>query len=305
MIELPRGVWPVMLTPFTSDGAVDWEALDVLTDWYIESGVAGLFAVCASSEMYHLTEGERFAMARRVVRKANGRVPVVASGTFGGSVDLQAETVVKTAETGVAAVVALVCQMVHKEASDADWQREMDGLLKLTGDIPLGLYECPSPYHRLLSPELLAWCAATDRFCFLKDTSCDMDLIWPKLDVIQSKSLRFFNANTPTLLDSLLAGGDGYCGTAANFFPDLFVWICHYFEAEPDLAADVQRFLTVADKAAGHKYRASAKWYLSKLGLPILPICRDKDTPFNAEDHLTLQHLLELAETQRSMLGLV
>lgn len=305
MVDLPKGVWPVMLTPFTADGAVDWDGVDALTEWYIESGVAGLFAVCASSEMYHLTEGERCALARRVVKKANGRVPVVASGTFGGAMDLQAETVIKTAETGVDAVVALVCQIVPEEATDADWQREMERLLTLTGDISIGMYECPGPYHRLLSAELLGWCASTGRFCFIKDTSCDMGLIRPKLEAIEGSPLKFFNANTPTLLDSLLAGGDGYCGTAANFYPDLFAWMCHYFENEPELAADVQRFLSVANKVAGHKYKSSAKLYLSKLGLPILPICRDKEETFKAEDHVTLQHLIEFADTQRSMLGLL
>jgi 4-hydroxy-tetrahydrodipicolinate synthase len=199
----------------------------------------------------------------------------------------------------------LVCQIVPEEASDADWQREMERLLTLTGDISIGMYECPGPYHRLLSAELLGWCASTERFCFIKDTSCDMDLIRPKLEAIEGTSLKFFNANTPTLLDSLLAGGDGYCGTAANFYPDLFAWICHYFENEPELAADVQRFLSVANKVAGHKYKSSAKLYLSKLGLPILPNCRDTEETFKAEDHLTLQHLIEFTDTQRSMLGLL
>lgn len=48
---LPAGVWPVMLTPFTTDGAIDWEALDLMIDWYLEQGIDGLFAVCLSSEM--------------------------------------------------------------------------------------------------------------------------------------------------------------------------------------------------------------------------------------------------------------
>lgn len=305
MIDLPKGVWPVMLTPFTEDGAIDWDGLDALTDWYMESGVAGLFAVCASSEMYHLTEGERYAVARRVVKRANGRVPVVASGTFGGAMDLQAETVIKTAETGVDAVVALVCQIVPEEDSDAKWQDEMDRLLKMTDEIPFGLYECPGPYHRLLSAELLGWCASTGRFCFTKDTSCDMAQIEPKLRAIEGSGLRFFNANTPTLLDSLLAGGDGYCGTAANFYPDLFVWLCHYYQNEPELASDVQRFLSVANKLAGHKYKASAKLFLSMLGLPILPICRDQKVSFKAEDYVTFQHLKEFTDNQRGMLGLI
>ena len=52
----------------------------VLTEWYIQSGVAGIFSVCLSSEMYQLSNEERLAIARRVVEKAAGRVPVVAGG---------------------------------------------------------------------------------------------------------------------------------------------------------------------------------------------------------------------------------
>jgi len=51
-----RGVWPVMLTPFRKDGAIDWPALDALVDWYLDVGVSRLFASCLSSEMircYH------------------------------------------------------------------------------------------------------------------------------------------------------------------------------------------------------------------------------------------------------------
>ena len=90
MGDLPKGVWPVMLTPFTVEGAIDWDGVDVLTDWYIDSGVAGLFAVCLSSEMYELTDGERLALAKRVAKRVDGRVPVMASGTFPGATENQA-----------------------------------------------------------------------------------------------------------------------------------------------------------------------------------------------------------------------
>ena len=42
-LKYPGGVWPVMLTPFTAKGEVDTEALTALVDWYIDSGVKGLF----------------------------------------------------------------------------------------------------------------------------------------------------------------------------------------------------------------------------------------------------------------------
>lgn len=305
MVDFPSGVWPVMLTPFTADGAVDWDGVDVLTEWYIESGVAGLFAVCLSSEMYQLTEGERLALARRVVKCVNGRVPVVASGTFGGSMEMQVASVRQMATTGADAVVVLTNQMVEQQHSDKDWQRQVSRLLEKTGDIPLGLYECPTPYHRVLSPELLGWCAGTGRFAFIKETSCQMGKISAKIAAIGGSPLKFFNANTPTLLDSLRAGAHGYCGTAANFFPDLFVWLCRYFKSEPEMAADLQRFLSVANRVVGHKYKTSAKQYLAHQGVPILPVCRDHSVVMKEDEILTLRHLQEMVDGQRDMLGLM
>ena len=57
-----KGVFPTMITPFTADGAIDWAGVDGLVEWYIASGVTGIFAVCQSSEMYHLTEDERLEL---------------------------------------------------------------------------------------------------------------------------------------------------------------------------------------------------------------------------------------------------
>lgn len=87
------GVWPVMLTPFSEDGSVDFTALDSLTEWYIKCGVSGLFSVCLSSEMYDLTDEERLSIASRVARQSDHRVPVFASGTFGGSIEKQSDFV--------------------------------------------------------------------------------------------------------------------------------------------------------------------------------------------------------------------
>jgi 4-hydroxy-tetrahydrodipicolinate synthase len=76
-----------MVTPFDAAGHVDYAALEALTDWFIDAGVAGLFACCLSSEMYDLTPSERLGIAKCVFRRTAGRVKVVATGTFGGSVE--------------------------------------------------------------------------------------------------------------------------------------------------------------------------------------------------------------------------
>jgi 4-hydroxy-tetrahydrodipicolinate synthase len=66
---------------------------------------------------------------------------VVASGTFGGPIEAQAAFVKQMAEI-VEAVVVLVCQMAEEGVEDAGWRANTQQLLDLTGDVPLGLYEC-------------------------------------------------------------------------------------------------------------------------------------------------------------------
>ena len=92
--EFPNGVYPVMLTPFTENNEVDYEALGKLIDWYIEKGVNGLFADCQSSEMFFLSLEERVKIGEFVKKHADGRVPVVTSGHISDSLEDQAKELI-------------------------------------------------------------------------------------------------------------------------------------------------------------------------------------------------------------------
>ena len=50
-----QGVWPVMITPFTADGEIDYASLERLIAWYEQGGATGLFAACQSSEIFYLS----------------------------------------------------------------------------------------------------------------------------------------------------------------------------------------------------------------------------------------------------------
>lgn len=278
------GVWPVMLTAFTKNKNIDWDGIDRLTDWYIASGVAGLFAVCGSSEMRELTAKERLTLAKRVVERTQGRVQVIATGTFGGTIEEQAVFIRKMADTGVAAVVCLVNELAGRDQTDELWKANVEELLEKISEIPLGLYECPMPYHRLLSPQLLDWLASTKRFIWLKETSEQLDLIEKKIEALQDTCLRFYNANTVTLLPSLRLGAHGFSGIAANFCPALFVWLCRHFEEHPQTAERLQRFLSISGALKGHKYPASAKQFLALSGMDITTTCRVINQTFGVNE---------------------
>lgn len=298
------GVWPVMLTPFHEDGSVDWSSLDVLTEWYLKAGAAGLFAVCGSSEVYQLTQDERIALARRVVARVAGRVPVVASAIDFGSAEQQAESVRQMADTGVQAVILATCQFAGQNEDDDRWLDCAERLLSLTKDIPLGLYEIPLPYKRLLSLKQIRWAAAGGRFVWLKDTSCAADVIRARAEAVRGTGFRIFNAHTPTLLASLIDGGHGFSGIGANYCPALYVYLCDHFRQEPEQAGRIQEFLTRLDVFAEAKYPTSAKIWLSMAGLPVRPTCRINGNPLTPQDTDRLRLYMEAVKQISSELGL-
>ncbi len=87
--HLVQGVWPVMLTPFTESGEVDYTSLERLVEWYEENGVQGLFATCQSSEVFCLSLEERIKITQTVVKRA--RIPVIASGHVSYGIEDQKE----------------------------------------------------------------------------------------------------------------------------------------------------------------------------------------------------------------------
>lgn len=286
MIEsIPKGVWPTMITPFTNTGHVDYAALEQLIEWYIAHGVHGLFAVCQSSEMFYLTLEERVSIARFVTNQAAGRVPVIASGHTSDLFEKQVEELQQIAETGVQAVVLVSNRLASPDESDEIWFERVLQLIDRVQDVPMGIYECPYPYKRLLSPQLLKQCADTGRFAFLKDTSCDLQQIAAKIEAVKGSSLQLFNANSATLLASLRMGASGFSGVMANFHPDIYVRLTENWNEEPAIADKLQSFVGAASLIELQMYPINAKYHLSKRGLPVSLLCRSKDAAAFKENH--------------------
>lgn len=297
---IPDGVWPTMLTPFTEDNEIDYNALTSLIDWYIEEGASGLFAVCQSSEMYHLNLKERTAAASFVKEYARGRVPVIASGHISDNLQDQTEELKAMADTGIDALVIVSNHFAGKEDTDDVWKQTAERIMNAIPDIPLGIYECPAPYKRVISPELLHWCALTGRFYFLKDTCCDLKQMAEKYEAVKGTSMKIFNANSATLLDSLKIGLAGFSGVMANFHPDLYVWLVENWRKEPEKAQKVQDFLGFASLAEQQLYPVNAKYYLQLGGIPISIRSRTQDSRrFSTADRMIMEQLKRSAELFR------
>ncbi|MBD2845367.1 dihydrodipicolinate synthase family protein [Paenibacillus sp. IB182496] len=306
MKAINNGVWPTMITPFGTQGELDKKVLAQTVEWYIARGVDGLFAVCQSSEMFFLSLEERVKLAALTRQYSDGRVPVIASGHVSGRFEDQVEELLALADTGVDALVLITNRLAALDESDSIWLRNLERLLaELPAHIALGLYECPYPYKRLLSSDLLRACADTGRFRFLKDTSCDVSLIRAKLEAVEGTALKIFNANAATLLPSLQMGAAGYSGIMANFHPELYVWLTRHWQAEPRQAEELAALLSLTALIEKQLYPVNAKYFLSLEGVyKELETRVQASEAFSATDRLEIEQLRLLAQRAAQQLGI-
>jgi len=209
-------------------------------------------------------------------------------------VEEQAAFVREMADTGVEAVVVITSQLAAVGEDEATFRARCEQLLAQTAPVPLGLYECPVPYKRLLSPETAGWLAATGRFLYLKDTSCDLGAIQAKVDAIEGTPLRLYNAHTPTGLSSLEAGAAGISPIAGNYYPELYARLCAGYVERPEEARDLQRMLTLMEGVARSHYPTAAKAFLWMRGLPVGRTCRTGEVSLSADDEMLLENLREV-----------
>ncbi|WP_431210788.1 dihydrodipicolinate synthase family protein [Puia sp. P3] len=154
MTTLEKKFVPVMITPFNLKAKVDLDVVSTLVEFYLAAGVKGFFANCLSSEMYSISEDERLELTRHVVRVVDGRVPIVATGSFGLTIEDKADFAGRIYDTGIDAVILITGHYANVEDGDSVLLRNFEKMFRLTRNIPMGLYECPAPYKRIISPEV-------------------------------------------------------------------------------------------------------------------------------------------------------
>ncbi len=276
--EIVSGVYPTMLTPFNEDQSIDYDALKRLVEWYIDRGIDGLFAVCQSSAMFELSREERAKLLLKTVEYTSGRCPVMASGHVSDTIEGQIDDMKAMEAAGADALVLVSNRLAAPWESDKVWLSNLEKLMKgLSDDIPLGFYECPYPYKRVLSTDVVKELIEMDRFEFIKDTCCDPEMITERAAASKGTKLKFFNANAATLLFSLKEGYAGYSGIMTNFHTDLYYRLCHDWKEMGADANELQNYLGMASTIECQFYPANARYSLMKEGVFTNLISRRQD----------------------------
>ena len=82
------GVGTAMVTPFTADGAVDFEAMERFIQFQIDGGVNFLVPLGTTGETPTLTDDEQEQIVKIALRLAEGKVPVVVGCTSNNTAEV-------------------------------------------------------------------------------------------------------------------------------------------------------------------------------------------------------------------------
>jgi 4-hydroxy-tetrahydrodipicolinate synthase len=146
------GVYPIANTPFHADGSLDLESQDRLVDHLLAQGAHGLGLFGNASEGYTLEAAERVALMRRIAKRVNGRVPLVASSGHTGT-DAAVALSKELEDLGAACLMVLPPYFLK---TDGDGLLHYFEAISKAVNIPIMVQDAPLMTQVMMPPALLA-----------------------------------------------------------------------------------------------------------------------------------------------------
>jgi 4-hydroxy-tetrahydrodipicolinate synthase len=203
-----------LVTPMKADGAVDFEALDRLTEFHIQQGTDGLVAVGTTGESATLSVEEHIEVVRRVVQKAAKRIPVIA-GTGANSTTEAIELTRLAKDAGVDACL-LVTPYYNKPTQEGLYLHYK--AIAEAVEIPIILYNVPGRTACDMKPETVVRLTQVRNIVGLKEASGSIERNRQLVELV-GKKIDLLSGDDDLAVDSTLAGFKGVITVTGNVAP--------------------------------------------------------------------------------------
>ncbi|WP_297930654.1 4-hydroxy-tetrahydrodipicolinate synthase [uncultured Alistipes sp.] len=220
MIQHPlAGVGAAMITPFTADGRVDYEALARMVDHVIEGGVDYIVALGTTAETPTLYMPERAVIAMFITNQIAGRVPLV-MGCGGNSTSEVLDQLREFDLRGADAILS-VTPYYNKPSQEGLYQHFRT--VAEHSPLPVILYNIPGRSGVNMTPETtLRLARELPNVIGIKEASGDIEQMQRILDR-RPEGFLVLSGDDGMAIDLMRRGGDGVISVAANAFPERFM----------------------------------------------------------------------------------
>jgi len=208
------GSMVALITPMFADGSIDFDALESLVEFHINSGTKAIISMGTTGESATLNHAEHVEVMRKTVEFSNGRIPVIA-GT-GANSTTEAITLTQAAKDIGADACLLVTPYYNKPTQEGLYQH-YKAIAKAV-DIDQILYNVPGRTAVDLLPETVTRLSAINNIIGVKDATGDLTVAQTLIDSCPEDFL-LYSGDDATAIEFILMGGHGGISVSANVAP--------------------------------------------------------------------------------------
>ena len=221
------GVGAAMITPFTTDGRVDYKALARMIDYVIEGGVDYIVALGTTAETPTLYMPERAVIAMFITNHIAGRVPLV-MGCGGNSTSEVLDQLREFDLRGADAILS-VTPYYNKPSQEGLYQHFRT--VSEHSPLPVILYNIPGRTGVNMTAETTLRIARDlKNIIGVKEASGDIEQMQRILDN-RPEGFLVLSGDDGITIPLMRRGGDGVISVVANAFPERFMSCVNHAKA--------------------------------------------------------------------------
>lgn len=277
MADFPlKGMGVALVTPFKADKTIDFEALERLLDFHLQSGTDFLVALGTTAETATLSFAECNEIVRFVVSYIAGRLPIVV-GLGGNNTMALVEELNSFNFEGVHSILS-VTPYYTKPTQEGLYQHFK--ALSEASPLPIVLYNVPGRTGvNMTAHTTLRIAHACKNVIGIKEAHPDLEQV-KQLIAGAPEGFSVLSGDDPMTIDLIKEGGQGVISVLGNAFPKEFCAIVKLafsgdFEKAKESFHEMGRcceLLFVDGNPAGVKCALYLMGYLkNELRLPLVP----------------------------------
>lgn len=214
-MELFKGSGVALVTPFKSDGSIDYQALRNLIDFQINNNTDAIIITGTTGESATLSYIEHLSVIEECINYTNGRIPVIA-GT-GSNCTKSAINMAKEAENLGADGLLIVTPYYNKTTQNGLINHYSKISEKVS--IPIILYNVPSRTGLNIEPKTVKELVEKNKnIKGIKEASGNINNVLEIKELLGDK-INIYSGNDDQIVPILSLGGVGVISVIANILP--------------------------------------------------------------------------------------
>ena len=207
------GCGTALVTPFRG-GRVDYDALENLIDWQLDSDIDALVILGTTGEPTTVSDAERPAIIECALNRVGGRVPVIVGA---GSNDTRTAIRHAVEAQTLGADALLIVTPYYNRASRSGLIAHYEAIADKV-ELPIIMYNVPARTGVNLDPDTVAELARNARLCAVKEASGNLRQL-VDLCAACGEGIALYCGNDDQVIPAMALGARGVISVASNVIP--------------------------------------------------------------------------------------